>query len=196
MGKGAETRERILDQAVAIASRDGLEGLTIGSLSSELGLSKSGLFAHFGSKDALQLQVLQAAVARFNETVVRPALSAPRGEPRIRAFFDRWLEWSNHPAMPGGCILVVASIEFDDRPGPQRDFLARSYSERATFLAKAARMAVEAGHFRTGLDAEQLAFEMECIVLGFHHAQRLLCDPKAEQHARAAFERLLTSSRA
>ncbi|HKV07988.1 MAG TPA: TetR/AcrR family transcriptional regulator, partial [Thermoanaerobaculia bacterium] len=93
MGKGAETRERIVEQALRLASRDGLEGLTIGSLSSELGLSKSGLFAHFGSKDELQLQVLRAAVERFEEAVVEPALAAPRGEPRLRSFFERWLAW-------------------------------------------------------------------------------------------------------
>jgi len=196
MGKGAETRERILDQAVAIASRDGLEGLTIGSLSSELGLSKSGLFAHFGSKDELQLQVLQAAVARFNETVVRPALASPRGEPRIRAFFERWLAWSNDPWMPGGCIFVAAATEFDDRPGPQRDFLAQAHRDRVAFLTKAARMAVEAGHCRPDLDAEQFAFDFDAIVLGYHHAHRLLCDPRAEAHARTAFERLLISYKA
>jgi AcrR family transcriptional regulator len=191
MGKGAETRERILDQAVALASRDGLEGLTLGTLSSELGLSKSGLFAHFGSKDELQLQVLQAAVARFHETVIRPALSAPRGEPRIRAFFESWLEWANSPWMPGGCIFVAAATELDDHPGPQRDFLAQTHRERVAFLAKAARLAVEAGHFRPDLDLEQFAFDIDSIVLGYHHAQRLLRDPKAEAHARTAFERLL-----
>jgi AcrR family transcriptional regulator len=196
MGKGADTRDRILDQAVRIASRDGLEGLTIGTLSSELSLSKSGLFAHFGSKDELQLQVIQAAVARFNETVVRPALTAPRGEPRIRAFFDRWLAWANDPSMPGGCILVAASVEFDDRPGPQRDFLAKSHADRAAFLAKAARMSVDAGHFRTDLDCEQFAFDIDSIALGYHHAQRLLRDSKAEKHARFAFERLLALSKA
>lgn len=195
MSKGTETRDRILDQAVRIASRDGLEGLTIGSLSSELKLSKSGLFAHFGSKDELQVQVLQAAVARFNETVARPALTAPRGEPRIRAFFENWLAWANDPRMPGGCIFVAASVELDDRPGPQRDVLAKAYGDRIAFLAKAARMAVEAGHFRADLDCEQFAFDIDCIALGFHYAKRLLLEPKAEQRARFAFERLLTLSR-
>jgi AcrR family transcriptional regulator len=191
MGKGAETRERILDQAVRIASRDGLEGLTIGSLSSELGLSKSGLFAHFGSKDELQLQVLQAAVERFTETVIRPALTAPRGEPRIRSIFENWLAWSNAPDMPGGCVLVAASTELDDRPGPQRDFLAQAFRSRAAFMAKAARLAVEAGHFRTDLDPEQFAFEVDSIVLGYHHALRLMRNPKADALARGSFERLL-----
>jgi len=193
MGKGAETRERILDQAVRIASRDGLEGLTIGSLSSELGLSKSGLFAHFGSKDELQVQVLQAAVDRFTDTVIRPALAAPRGEPRIRALFENWLTWSNAPDM--GCILVGASTEFDDRPGPQRDILAKAFRDRSAFMAKAARLAVEAGHFRSDLDPEQFAFDLDAIVLGYHNAQRLMRNPKAGQHARTSFERLLTSSK-
>ena len=191
MGKGAETRERILDQAVRIASRDGLEGLTIGSLSSELGLSKSGLFAHFGSKDELQLQVLQAAVERFTENVIRPALAAPRGEPRLRALFENWLAWSNAPDMPGGCVLVAASTELDDRPGPQRDFLAQAFRSRAAFMAKAARLAVEAGHFRADLDPQQFAFEVDAIVLGYHHAQRLMRNPHAGDLARGSFERLL-----
>ncbi len=196
MGKGAETRERILEQAVRLASRDGLEGLTIGSLSSELGLSKSGLFAHFGSKDELQLQVLQAAVSRFTDTVARPALAELPGEPRIRAFFERWLAWANDPSMPGGCIFVAASAELDDRPGPPRDFLAQSHRNRTAFMAKAARMGIEAGHFQAEMDPEQFAFDMDCIALGYHHTHRLLRDPRAVERARAAFERLLASYKA
>ena len=107
MGKGSETRDRIVEQAVRLASRDGLEGLTIGTLSAELGLSKSGLFAHFGSKDELQLQVLQAAVQRFEIEVIRPALAAPRGEPRIRVLFERWLTWVNGEDSPGGCATPL-----------------------------------------------------------------------------------------
>jgi AcrR family transcriptional regulator len=196
MRKGAETRERILDQAVRLASRDGLEGLTIGTLSTELGLSKSGLFAHFGSKDELQLQVLQATVGRFEETVIRPALSAPRGEPRIRAVFDNWLRWEDNPSMPGGCLLIAAAVEFDDRPGPQRDYLENAHRLRFEFIAKGARMAVEAGHFRSDLDPEQFSFDMTSIALAYHHTHRMLRDPKATVRARAAFERLLADSRA
>jgi len=194
MRKGAETRERILDQAVRLASRDGLEGLTIGTLSTELGLSKSGLFAHFGSKDELQLQVLQATVERFEETVIRPALSAPRGEPRIRAVFERWLDWENNPSMPGGCLLIAAAVEFDDRPGPQRDFLQEAHRRRFAFIAKGARMAVEAGHFRPDLDVEQLSFDVLAIALAYHHMHRLLRDRRADEHARNAFERLMASA--
>jgi AcrR family transcriptional regulator len=195
VSKGAETRERILDQAVRLASRDGLEGLTIGSLSTELGLSKSGLFAHFGSKDELQLQVLQAAVGRFEQTVIRPAITAPRGEPRIQAFFANWLAWEDDPAMPGGCLLIAASVELDDRPGAQRDFLVQAHQDRFRFMTKAARLAVEAGHFRTDLDPGQVAFEINAIVLGYHHAKRLLEDDRAGARARAAFARLLADSR-
>ena len=196
MRKGAETRERILDQAVRLASRDGLEGLTIGTLSTELGLSKSGLFAHFGSKDELQLQVLQATVQRFEETVIHPALSAPRGEPRIRAVFERWLDWENNPSMPGGCLLIAAAVEFDDRPGPQRDYLQEAHRRRFAFIAKGARMAVEAGHFRPDLDVEQFSFDVTAIALGYHHMHRMLRHPKADEHARASFERLLASAKA
>jgi AcrR family transcriptional regulator len=195
MRKGAETRERILDQAVRLASRDGLEGLTIGTLSTELGLSKSGLFAHFGSKDELQLQVLQATVQRFEETVIHPALSAHRGEPRIRAVFERWIAWENNPSMPGGCLLIAAAVEFDDRPGPQRDFLQEAHRRRFAFVAKGARMAVEAGHFRKDLDVEQFSFDVTAITLGYHHLHRMLRDPKADQRARAAFERLMADAK-
>ena len=192
--KGSATRERILDQAFRLASRDGLNGLTIGTLSAELGLSKSGLFAHFGSKDELQLQVLQDAIERFREAVVRPAFAAPRGEPRLRVLFERWLAWTGDQQR-AGCLLIAASVELDDRPGPQRDLLAESHRRRRELLAKAVRLGVEAGHFRPDLDAEQVAFEIDGVILGFHQAHRLLCDPRAAGHARAAFERLLAFCR-
>jgi AcrR family transcriptional regulator len=195
MSKGAETRDRILDQAVRLASRDGLEGLSIGGLATELGLSKSGLFAHFGSKEELQLQVLQEAETRFREIVVQPALREPRGEPRLRAFFERWLDWDTGRSLPGGCVFVAAAVELDDRPGPLRDFLVQAQRDWFEALAKAARLAVEAGHFRPDLDAEQFAFHLYGIVLGYHHFKRLLRDPRAEERARAAFERLVDSVR-
>jgi AcrR family transcriptional regulator len=195
MGKGAETKERILEHAIRLASRDGLEGLTVAGLAGELGLSKSGLFAHFGSKDALQVEVLEAATSKFRDTVVRPALKAPRGEPRIRALFERWLAWGDDPNMLGGCILVTASVELDDRPGAPRDFLVATQRELLSTLAKAARIAAEVGHFRADVDAEQFAFELYSFILGYSHHKRLLRDPKAEARVRAAFDRLVASAR-
>jgi AcrR family transcriptional regulator len=210
VSKGAETRERILDQAVRLASREGLEGISIGGLAAELGLSKSGLFAHFGSKEELQRQVLEEAVARFRQVVVQPALRQPRGEPRIRAFFENWLAWDTGEAapaagvlsrakggtaLPGGCVLIAAAVELDDRPGPQRDFLVQAQRDWFGTLARAARLAVEAGHFRADLDPEQFAFHLYGIVLAYHHAKRLLRDPRALDHARAAYERLIDSVR-
>jgi len=195
MGKGDETRAAVLDFALREASRVGLEGLSIGNLARDLGLSKSGLFAHFQSKEALQIQVLETAAARFLETVMAPALRVPRGEPRIRALFERWLEWSDVLGLPGGCIFVAAAAELDDREGPVREALVRSQRDWLEALARAARLAVEVGHFRADLDAAQFAHELYSILLGFHHARRLLRDPDARRRAERAFEALLARSR-
>jgi AcrR family transcriptional regulator len=196
MGKGEETRERILEHAMRLASRDGLEGLTVGSLATELGLSKSGLFAHFGSKEALQVQVLQAAAQRFEETVVRPALTAPRGEPRLRAILERWLAWERDEGLPGGCIFIAAASELDDKPGPARDVLVEQQQRLLDALARAVRLCKEEGHFRADVDPEQLAFELDAIILGYHHRRRLMKDARADAFVRAAFERLLHAARA
>src|SRR5206468_5300187 len=123
MSKGERTHTAILDRATGLASQLGLTGLTIGALADDLRLSKSGLFAHFQSKEALQIAVLDHAAQRFAETVVRPALLEPRGVPRMQALFDRWVAWERDEALPGGCIFVAATAELDDRPGPARDRL-------------------------------------------------------------------------
>src|SRR2546422_9839250 len=120
MRKGANTRNAILTHATGLASQVGLTGLTIGALADHLRLSKSGLFAHFRSKEALQIQVLEHAAASFVEAVVRPALQQPRGEPRMRALFERWLEWEQAEALPGGGVFVAAAREVDGRPGTSR----------------------------------------------------------------------------
>jgi AcrR family transcriptional regulator len=193
--KGAETHERILGAAVRLVSRDGFDGLSIGALAEELALSKSGLFAHFGSKDELRLQTLQAAVDRFANVVVRPAFGAPRGEARVRALFRNWMVWGNDDALPGGCPLIVAAVELDDQPGPERDLLMQAQREWMAALARAVKLAVEVGDFRRNLDAEQFAFELYGIILGYNHARRLLHDMKAEKRARAAFDRLVRDAR-
>jgi AcrR family transcriptional regulator len=193
MSKGEETRERILEHAFRMASRDGLDGLSIGGLATELGLSKSGLFAHFGSKEDLQIEVLRSAAARFEETVMRPAFRAPRGEPRLRQLFENWLRWCG--GLPGGCVFVAAAVELDDREGRTRDFLVGTQKQLMDALAKGARLAVEAGHFRPDLDCDQFAFELYALLLGCSHWKRLLRDPRSDGRARAGFERLIAWSR-
>ena len=148
MTKGEETRAAILDQAVTMATRIGLEGLSIGSLAGETGMSKSGLFAHFESKQNLQLAVLQTSVDRFISQVVAPALGEARGLPRVRALFENWLAWSNDPGRPGGCFFIAAANELDDRPGPLRDRLVAYQRDWLEALATAARIAVEESHLR------------------------------------------------
>src|SRR5215470_15929106 len=143
--KGEATRAAILDHAVQLASRVGLSGLSIGRLAKDLRLSKSGLFAHFQSKEALQVQVLETAAAQFIDAVLRPALAAPRGEPRLRALFTRWLEWSRSQRMPGGCLFVAAAVEFDDRPGAVREKLVSLQKDFLELMANVVRAGVAEG---------------------------------------------------
>jgi AcrR family transcriptional regulator len=194
VGKGELTRQTVLERATALASQVGLEGLTIGTLAAALDLSKSGLFAHFGSKEALQVQVIEFAGERFVEQVVRPALGARRGLPRVRALFERWLEW-DRSSMPGGCIFMAASTELDDRPGPARDALVRSQRDWFEIIATCVRGAVSEGDFRADADAEQFAQDLYGVMLGAHLTSRLLGDPAAETRARRAFEALLGAAK-
>lgn len=189
--KGERTREAILTHALGLATRIGFEGLTIGRLADDLQMSKSGLFAHFRSKEALQLEILRMAGARMVDSVVKPALVVPRGEPRVRALFDRWLAWERSPSLPGGCPFMAASFELDDRPGPVRDFVVQSLRDWMDTMAGAARIAVQEGHFRADLDCEQFAHDCQGIGLAFVHASRLMRDPRALERAQRAFEALL-----
>lgn len=196
MTKGEETRERIVDLAFRLSSRDGLSGLSLGKLASELGLSKSGLFAHFRSKEELELEVLKAARDRFIDTVLKPAFEAPRGLPRLRKLFSLWRGWLSDPARPGGCLFLAASIELDDEAeGPRRDFVVSVQENLLSTLSKAARIAVSEGHLAEDTDCDQLAFEMLGVAHAYHHLERLLRDPRAEARSSAAFENLLRSRR-
>jgi len=190
MSKGDQTRETILDEAVRLASQVGFTGLTIGQLADRTDLSKSGLFAHFRSKEQLQLQTLEHARRRFIDTTIRPALAVTRGEKRMRDLFDRWLVWESQ-MLPGGCIFVTGSIEFDDQPGPMRDALVADQRDWLETLATVARAGVEEGHFRPDIDPEQVAFELQSLMLGYHHSARLLGDDRALERARSAFEGVL-----
>jgi len=196
MAKGPQTRDRILDTAFRLAARDGLEGLSLSALAAEIGLSKSGLFAHFTSKEELQLEMLRVASERFVEEVMAPAFKQPRGLPRLRAFFEAWRRWATDPSLPGGCIFVAASAELDDRDGPVRAFVVSQQRELLQAIARTARICVEEGHFRRDLDVEQLAFEVLAIYLAFHHSHRLLRDPRAEQQLRRAYTRLVEDAAA
>jgi len=189
--KGADTRQAVLERAVALASRVGLGGLTIGTLADELKLSKSGLFGHFRSKEALQIQVLDHAAARFVEAVVRPALAQPRGEPRVRSLFHRWLDWARSSPMPGGCLFVAAATELDDKDGPVRDRLQQLQREWLGVIATSFQKGIEEGHFPEDDDPGQFAHDLYGVMLAYHHAHRLLRDPKAEARARHAFQKLL-----
>jgi AcrR family transcriptional regulator len=195
MRKGEATRAAILEHGVELATETGLDGLTIGRLATDLGLSKSGLFAHFKSKEALQIQVLDAAAERFVEEVVRPAVKQPRGEPRLAALFEQWLAWTKSNSGPGGCVFVAAAAERDDRPGPVRDRLVALQKGWLEVIATVYRTGVEERHFRSDVDVEQFAYELYSVMLGFHHAERLLRDPRADARANAAFERLLSTVR-
>ena len=195
MRKGEATRGTILEHATRLATHTGLEGLTIGKLAAELGLSKSGLFAHFRSKETLQIQVLETAAARFVDEVVRPALRQPRGEPRLRALFDRWREWSRSNSGSGGCVFVAAASELDDRPGPVRDRLVALQKDWLEIIANVYRAGVAQREFRADADPDQFAYDLYSVMLGYHHAARLMRDPRAEERAQAGFETLLSAFR-
>jgi len=189
--KGEQTRAAILDEALRIASKLGLEGLTIGSLADATGMSKSGLFAHFGSREDLQLAVLEHAAQRYGEQVFVPVLKIERGLPRLRALFERWLDWTLESGLPGGCIMISAAIEYDDRPGPIRDAAIANQHRGNAITQKAVRLAIEEGHLRPETDPEQISFEMLGLVLATHNHRRLLGDKEARKRALTAFEELI-----
>lgn len=192
MNKGEATRQAVLAEATEIAGRLGLGGLTIGSLAARVDMSKSGLFAHFRSKEALHLQVLGYARDVFVAEVVRPALRAPRGEARVRALFDSWLDSVD---LASGCLFMSASTEFDDQPGPVRDQLVADHKDLADTIVQIFRTGIAEGQFDEAADPEQFAHELHSVMLGFFHARRLLHDPRAETWARRAFEARLTAAR-
>lgn len=189
--KGDRTRAAILDEAVRIASRLGLQGLTIGSLAAAIGMSKSGLFAHFGAREELQLAVLERGREKFAEVVLKPALAKPRGVVRLRALFTNWLDWTESAALPGGCVMLGAAVEFDDQPGPVRDRIAALQREWMEALARTICGAIEEGQLRRDTDVEQLVFECFGVALVGHHHRRLFGDKRARARALAAYDDLI-----
>jgi AcrR family transcriptional regulator len=188
--KGERTRSAILDQALRLVSKAGLDGLTIGTLAEATGMSKSGLFAHFGSREELLLAVLAHGQAQFGEVVFQPAMAKPRGLPRLRAMFVNWLDWTESAELPGGCPMIGGAAEFDDKPGPVRDMLAGGQRTWIETLKRAVRQAVEQGQLARDTDPEQIAFEMFGIALVVHHHRRLLGYKKARERALSALDSL------
>jgi AcrR family transcriptional regulator len=191
--KGRQTRAAILDAALALASHIGLEGLSIGALAEVTGMSKSGVFAHFGSREELQISVIREYHRKFEEEVFRPALALPRGLPRLRALFDNWVRRVS-VEIDSGCIYISGAVEFDDRPGPVRDALVTMVQTWQHALDRAIRAAVDERHLRADTDVGQLLFELHGLILALHHDARFLRHAGAEMRARAAFERLLADS--
>lgn len=183
--RGLRTRDAILARAVDIASVHGLEGLTIGYLAEQLGMSKSGLFAHFGSKEDLQLATVEAARQRFIDKVTVPAISAAKGMPRLWRLIDFWLSSGEKGVFKGGCFFSAASFEFDSRRGPVRDRVSAIMREWIEAIARAVKLAQEAGHLDPKLDPTRLAFELHAIAMSGHWAHQLLDDTHAYSRARA-----------
>ncbi|WP_028312266.1 TetR/AcrR family transcriptional regulator [Derxia gummosa] len=195
-GKGEQTRAAILAAALDLAARDGLEGLTIGLISERTGMSKSGVFAHFGSREELQIAVLSEYHRVFRADVFEPALALPRGLPRLEAMVANWIRRVCEVEIPHGCLYVSSAAEFDDRPGAVRDALCAMVEDWQAALRRALAQAVDEGHLRPGLDPDQFIHELYGNLLALHHQARLLRDARAADRARIAFARLIDSCRA
>jgi len=193
MARGVDTRATILDTGLDLASRLGLEAVTIGTLAKATGMSKSGLFAHFRSKENLQIELLRHAGEIFSRDVVAPALRVASGEARIRAMVANWIAYAR--GLGGGCIFVTASTDFKDRPGKVRDFLLTQQDVWIDCLRRIAWSAVEAGEFRGDIDCGQFAFELYSLLLGFHLYHTLLDSEDTDRRQKAALDKLLRSYR-
>ena len=188
--KGQQTRAAILDAALGLASHMGLEGLSIGALADMMHMSKSGVFAHFGSREELQISVIREYHARFEEEVFFPSMTDARGLPRLHGLFERWIRRVSLE-IDSGCIYISGAVEFDDRPGPVRDALAEMVVTWHRALERAIRLAVEEGHLRADTEPEQMLFEIHGLILALHHDARFLRIPGAPDRARAGFERIV-----
>ena len=189
--KGNATREMILDRAYQLAARKGLEGLSIGELATAAKMSKSGVFAHFGSREDLQLAVIEYGAERFTQRVFTPALNAKRGLPRLRVIVEGWFDWVRENRH--GCVLMGAVAEYDARPGAQRDRIVVLMDQWRIATARAISLAVDACELRTDTDTRQFAFEIYGIALALHQDTRLFDPKQARTHAERAFERLIAA---
>lgn len=192
IGKGSITRELILSRAYELARQEGLEGLSIGTVAQSAGMSKSGMFAHFGSREQLQLALLDSVGARFLEFVKTPALHEPRGLPRLRKIIERWCEWSR--VHQSGCVLLSAAAEYDGRSdGAIREHVLRQQAGWRDELRRAIQLAIDVGHLRRETETTQLAFEIYSLMLGLHHDAGLFGYEEARRRTELALDRLFAS---
>lgn len=195
MRKGELTRAAILDVALDLSSRDGLEGLTIGLLADKMNMSKSGVFAHFGSREDLQLEVLKLYHHHFEQEVFYPSMKEPRGLPRLESMFARWVKRVS-VEIASGCIYISGAVEYDDRPGAIREELVGMVRAWQEALLRCVQQATEMGHLRAETDPQQMVYEMYGLILALHHDARFIKRPGSVERAQAGFERLLESYRA
>jgi AcrR family transcriptional regulator len=189
--KGQQTRATILEAALGLASHMGLEGLSIGAIAEVTQMSKSGVFAHFGSREELQISVVREYHARFEEEVFNPALREARGLPRLQGLFERWVRRVSIE-IDSGCIYISGAVEFDDRPGPVRDALVAMVQAWHTALERAIRLAVDEGHLKADTDPQQMLFEVHGLILALHHDARFLRLPGSLLRAGVAFDHVLS----
>jgi len=188
--KGLQTKQAIVQAAVALSSQVGLEGLSIGSLAELMHMSKSGVFAHFGSREELQISVIREYFASFEQEVFFPALQAPKGLPRLRALFDNWMK-RVAVEIQSGCIFISGAVEFDDRPGPVREALADSVQTWLEALYRAVVLAKDCGHLTADADEQQIAFEIHALILALHYEARFLKNPGSLARANRGFDDIL-----
>jgi len=191
MGNAVSTRERILGQGLALMSRSGLEGVTLGVLADQVGMSKSGLFAHFKSKEEVQISLLEHTKEVGAKYIIAPAMGSPEGLPRLKALVKNWFGWAPRAGLPGGCPVAAGMFEFDDVESPVRDKISEMEAEWRGLLTRVVQRAVELGHLRAKLDVDQFVWELSGIYLSHHAAQRFLKSPDADRRARTAFAALL-----
>ena len=194
--KHQETRERLLQQGLALMSRDGMAGVTLGVLAEQVGMSKSGIFAHFRSKDEVQIGLLDQMNRVAAPVVIEPAMAEPEGLPRLETLVRNWFGWATRAGLPGGCPAAAAMFELDDAEGPVRDKVEALESEWRGLLEGLTRRAVELGHLRADLDVVQFVWELCGIYLAHHTSQRFLRRPDADDRAHAAWRSLVDRSRA
>jgi AcrR family transcriptional regulator len=188
--KGQQTKAVIIDAALGLAAQIGLEGLSIGAIAEMTQMSKSGVFAHFGSREELQLSVVREYHQRFEQEVFYPALTAPRGLPRLRAMFDNWMKRTS-TEIDSGCIYISGAVEFDDRAGPVRDALAESVNIWLAAMTRAVVLSMQEGHLHADADDKQIAFEIHALILALHYEARFLRLPGSMERARLGFENIL-----